>query len=252
MNTSPPGPRTGDDMTMSLDLVPAELLASALTAVLLSIPLAFVLAGAAISGPRRTWNRAGLAMGIGLLIGVLLAAARLFLLPAGASTTLLDLGMLLGLACAIAAAVLVILQDDGTLISAVLGIVACVLVALAVPTDALRAVLGLSTSPLVLIAAMVIEAVALVAVVGFLVAGAGRVRALQIGVAAAGIISAVLIAAGVLAIIAGDVAGVDLPQPPLTAVLITALVALVIGSVVGGVLDTMRGRRQVEPAPEAH
>ena len=237
---------------MSFDLVPAELLASALTAVLLSIPLSFVLAGAAISGPRRTWNRAGLAMGIGLLIGVLLASARLFLLPAGASTTLLDLGMLLGLLCAIGAAVLVIVQEDATLVSTVLGIVACVLVALAVPADALRAVLGLSSSPLVLIAAMVIEAVALVAVVGFLVAGAGRVRALQIGVAAAGIVAAVLIAVGVLGTLFHDLAGVDMPQPPLTAVLITALVALVIGSVAGGVLEMMRGRKQAEPVQEAH
>ncbi|MDN5821989.1 MAG: hypothetical protein L0H39_10920 [Brachybacterium sp.] len=186
---------------MSFDLVPAELLASALTAVLLSIPIAFVLAGAAISGPRRTWNRAGLAMGIGLLIGVLLAAATLFALPLGPTSALLDIGMLLGLACAIVAAVLVIIQDDGTTVSTVLGVAACVLIGLAVPADAMRAILDLSSSLLVLIAAMVIEAVALVAIVGFLVAGAGRVRALQIGVAAAGIVSAVLLGEGVLAIV---------------------------------------------------
>ncbi|ASK65925.1 hypothetical protein CFK39_08890 [Brachybacterium avium] len=235
---------------MSFDLVPAELLASALTAVLLSIPFSFVLAGAAISGPRRTWNRAGLAMGIGLLIGVLLAAATLFALPLGPTSALLDIGMLLGLACAIVAAVLVIIQDDGTTVSTVLGVIACVLIGLAVPADAMRAILSLSSSVLVLIAAMVIEAVALAAIVGFLVAGAGRVRALQIGVAAAGIVSAVLIGEGVLAILLRDAAGVALPQASLTAMLITALVALVIGSVVGGVLDTVRSRRQVEPIRE--
>lgn len=236
---------------MTFDLVPAELLASALTAVLLSIPLSFVFAGAAISGPRRTWNRAGLGMGLGLLIGVLLAAVGLFVPLPGTIAVLLDLAMLLGLVCAIAGAVLVMVQSDGTTLSAVLGIVACVLVALAVPAEALRAVLDLSTSPLVLIAAMVIEAVALAAIVGFLVAGAGRVRALQIGVAAAGIVSAVLLGVGALAALLHDAAGVGMPQPPLNAVLITALVALVIGSVVGGVLDALRGRRQVEPAPEA-
>ena len=237
---------------MSFDLVPAELLASALTAVLISIPLSFVLAGAAIAGPRRSWNRAGLAMGIGLLIGVLMAAAGLFVPFPGAVPALLGLGMLLGLVLAVGAAVLVIAHEDGTFLSAVLGIAACVLVALAVPAHATRAVLDLSSSPLVLIAAMVIEAVALVAIVGFLVAGAGRVRALQIGVGAAGIVSAVLIGVGALAVLVHDLAGTDLPSLPLRAVLIVSLSALVIGSVVGGVLETVRGRREAEPVPEAH
>src|SRR5699024_1214910 len=115
---------------------PAELLVGALSAVLLAVPLSLVLAGAAISGPRRTWNQAGLAIGVGLLVGVLLAAARLFVLSADSLTVLLHLGMLLGLACAVAAAVLVVIRDDGTVLSTVLGIVACVLVTLAVPSDA--------------------------------------------------------------------------------------------------------------------
>src|SRR5699024_10441049 len=203
---------------MSFDLVPAELLASALTAVLISIPLSFVLAGAAIAGPRPSWNRAGLAMGIGLLIGVLLTAAGLFVPFPGAVPALLGLGMLLGLVLAVGAAVLVIAHEDGTFLSAVLGIAACVLVA----------------------------------IVGFLVAGAGRVRALQIGVGAAGIVSAVLIGVGALAALVHDLAGTDLPSLPLRAVLIVSLSALVIGSVVGGVLETVRGRREAEPVPEAH
>src|SRR5699024_1740234 len=252
VNSSPVGARSGDDEGMSFDLVPAELLASALTAVLISIPLSFVLAGAAIAGPRPSWNRAGLAMGIGLLIGVLMAAAGLFAPFPGAVPALLGLGMLLGLVLAVGAAVLVIAHEDGTFLSAVLGIAACVLVALAVPAHATRAVLDLSSSPLVLIAAMVIEAVALVAIVGFLVAGAGRVRALQIGVGAAGIVSAVLIGVGALAALVHDLAGTDLPSLPLRAVLIVSLSALVIGSVVGGVLETVRGRREAEPVPEAH
>src|SRR5699024_9923965 len=93
VNSSPPGAGPGDDMGMSFDLVPAELLAASLTAVLISIPFAFVLAGAAIAGPRRSWNRAGLAMGIGLLVGVLLAAAGLFVPFPGAVAVLLNLGM---------------------------------------------------------------------------------------------------------------------------------------------------------------
>src|SRR5699024_12668520 len=87
---------TGDDLGLSFDLVPAALLASALPAVLISIPLSFVLAGAAIAGPRASWNRAGLAMGTGLLIGVLMAAASLFVPFPGAVPALLGLGMLLG------------------------------------------------------------------------------------------------------------------------------------------------------------
>src|SRR5699024_5676836 len=161
------------------------------------------------------------------------------------------LGMLLGLVLAIGAAVLVIAHEDGTFLSAVLGTIACVLVGLAVPADAMRAVQGISSSPLVLIAAMVFEAVALAAIVGFLVAGAGRVRALQVGVAAAGIVSAVLIGIGALATLFQELAGIDMPQPSLSVVLIVSLVALVVGSVVSGVLDTVRDRRQAEPVPEA-
>src|SRR5699024_7427413 len=233
------------------DLVPAELLASALTAVLISIPLSFVLAGAAIAGPRRSWNRAGLAMGIGLLVGVLLAAAGLFVPFPGAVAVLLNLGMLLGLVFAVGAAVLVIVHEEGTFLSAVLGVAACVLVALAVPADAMRAVLGLSSSLLVLIAAMVIEAVALVALVGFLVAGAGRARAMQIGAGAARTVCAVLIGGGALALLVQDLAGAGLASPPLRAGLVGSRIALVIGSVVGGVLETVRGRREAEPVPEA-
>src|SRR5699024_12173758 len=58
--------------------------------------------------PRASWNRAGLAMGIGLLVGVLMAAAALFVPFPGAVPALLGLGMLLGLVLAVGAAVLVI------------------------------------------------------------------------------------------------------------------------------------------------
>lgn len=238
-------------MGMSLDVVPLELLAVALAAVMLSIPLAFVFAGAAISGPRRTWNQAGLGMGVGLLIGVLLAAAQLFALPTGALDVLLNLAMLLGLLAAVVAAVLVIVQDDGTTLSAALAIGACALVALAVPMEAMTMGLGISSSPLVLIAGMVVEAVALAAIVGFLVAGAGRVRALQVGVAAAGIVAALLLAVGVLRTLFDAAAGIGTGHLPLTVVTILALVALVVGSVVGGVLHTLRDRREMQSAQDA-
>lgn len=241
---------------MSFDLVPAELLATALSAVMLAVPLSFALAGAAISGPRHTWNMAGLGMGLGLLLGVGLAVAGML---EGLGSPLLVVAvllMLLGLLCAIAAGVMVIVFEDGTTLSTVLGIIACALIGLGVPGEALPAYFGLSSSLLVVVAGMVIEAVALVAIVGFLVAGAGRVRALQIGVAAAGIVSAVLLGAGMIAHLLHEIAGLDLPQIPLGATLVVALVALAIGSVVGGVLETMRGRRQAEqqarPAQEAH
>src|SRR5699024_5429284 len=73
----------------------------------------------------------------------------------------------------------------------------------------------------------------------------------QIGVGAAGIVSAVLIGVGALALLVQDLAGADLPSPPLRAVLVVSLIALVIGRVVGGVLETARGRREAEPVPEA-
>lgn len=218
---------------MSFDLVPAELLASALIAATMAIPLAFALAASAITGPRRSWTRAGLALGLGLLLGVGLAV---FGAVNGAESAPLRIAvalMLLGLLCAIAAGVLVIVLEDGTTLSTVVGVAACLLIGMGAPGEALPAFFGLSTSVLVVAAAVVIEAVALVAIVGFLVAAAGRVRALQIGVAAAGAIAALLVALGLLGL-----------EIPLSTVLILTLSALVIGSVVSGVLDAVRGRRR--------
>lgn len=236
---------------MSFDLAPVELLASALTAVMLSLPLAFAVAGAAISGPRRTWNWAGLGMGLGLLLGVILSGFWTYIGIAAAPLWIADLVMMLGLLCAIVAGVLVIVLEDGTGLSAATGIVACSLIGLGAPSTALPAFFGLSSSLLVAVAGVVIEAVALVAIAGFLVAGAGRVRALQIGVAAAGIVSALLMVAGTFSHLIHEVAGARLPEMPLGALLVMALVALVIGSVVGGVLDTARGRRRADPAADA-
>ena len=95
---------------MSFDLDPLELLVAALTALLLALSIAFPLAAAAIVGPRRDWNRAGLAMGLGLLLGVIGAGAVVVTGADGAPATASLLGLLLGLACAFVAAVLVVAQ----------------------------------------------------------------------------------------------------------------------------------------------
>jgi hypothetical protein len=233
---------------MDFDLVPAELLAGALTAVMLSIPIAFALAAGVLSGPRRTWSGAGLAMGIGLLVGVLLAAAGAFTWPPGVLATVTGIGMLAGLVCAAVAGVLVLVLEDGTALSTTVGVLACVLIGLGAPGEAMPALFGFSASLLVVLAAVVIGAVALVAIVGFLVAVAGRVRALQIGVASAGIVAAVLTGIGMLLQLLHEAVELHVPQLPLLATLVMVLVALVIGSVVGGVLDTMRARRRTATA----
>src|SRR5699024_1736548 len=188
---------------------------------------------------KRDWSSDVCSSDLGLLVGVLLAAAGLFVPFPGAVAVLLNLGMLLGLVFAVGAAVLVIVHEEGTFLSAVLGVAACVLVALAVPAAAVRAVRGLSSSLLVLLAALVVQAGAVAAIVGVLGSGGAPWRALRRGVAAAGMVSAVLIAVAALALLFEDLAGVSPPQPPPSAVLITALVALVLGSVAGGVLDTV-------------
>lgn len=112
------------------------------------------------------------------------------------------------------------------------------------------AMLGISSSTLVVLSSIVIGAVALVAIVGFLVAVAGRVRALQIGVAVAAIVGGLISVFGMVTYLLNEVAGADLPQIPLTATLITVLVALVIGSVVGAVLELMTSRRSAAKVPE--
>ncbi|MGP9537286.1 hypothetical protein ACT3SP_04705 [Brachybacterium sp. AOP43-C2-M15] len=236
---------------MSFDLEPTELLACALTAVMLAIPIAFPLAAAAIAGPRRTWNSAGLAMGIGLLLGVVLAGAGAVALPREAVATPSSLALLLGLVGAIVSAVLVVALEDGTRLTAAIGIVACALIGFGEPGQALPALFGLSTSLLVVLAAVVIEAVALVVIVGALVAAAGRARALQIGIAVAGAVAAVLMGLGILFRVLHETAGVAAPHVSLGVLLVSVLVALALGSITGGVLETVRARRRAPAATTA-
>lgn len=224
---------------MSFDLDPFELLVAALTGLLLALSLSFPLAAAAIVGPRTEWNRAGLAMGLGLLLGVIGAGAAVVTGADGAPRTASLLVLLLGLACAFVAAVLVVVLEDDTGWAAAIGVVACLLIGLAAPLQAVPALEELSSSMLPVLAGTVLEAVALVAVVGFLVAGAGRARALQIGIALAGAVGTILVGASAV----GGTAATDAGLTPRT-MLIAVLVALVIGSLVGGVVETVRARRR--------
>ena len=146
--------------------------------------------------------------------------------------------LVLGLLGAIAAAVLVIVLEDGTAVSAAVGIAACALIGLGEPGQMGAGLSFVTSSVLVVLSAVVIEAVALVAIVGFLVAAAGRVRALQVGVAAAGAVGALLL------VIA------PLVPMPFGGLLISVLIALAIGSIVAGVLEALRARREPSAVPE--
>ena len=147
--------------------------------------------------------------------------------------------LLLGLACAFVAAVLVVALEDDTGWAAAIGVVGCLLIGLAAPLQAVPVLEALSSSMLPVLAGTVLEAVALVLVVAFLVAGSARARALQIGISFAGAAGAVLVGAGAVGPGAAAAAGLT-PRTTLIAV----LVALVIGSLVGGVLETVRARRR--------
>lgn len=234
---------------MTFDLDPAELLACCLTAAMLAVPVAFPLAAGIVTAPRHSWNRAGLAVGVGLLCGVLFAGASA-VMGLGSLLPLAAVGMLLGLASAIAAAVMIVVLDDRTFLAAAVGILACVLISLGEPVRTVQAMAGLSTSVLVVLAAVVVEAVVMVAVVGLLVAAAGRVRALQIGVAAGGAVAALLLGIGVLLHLISLLSDATPPSLPLPAMLIAALAAFVIGAVVAGVLGTVRARQSEGGAPE--
>ena len=226
---------------MSFDLEPLELVACSLAAILLAVPLAFPVAAGAIAGPRRIWNWAGFAMGLGLLIGTLVAVGMVMAGLAGL-VAVAAIGMLVGLLCAIVAAVLIIVLEDGNVVAATIGTIACLLIGLGLPVDTVPAMLGISSSPLVVLTSAVIGAVALVAITGFLVSAAARSRALQIGVAVAAIVAAVLTGFGVLLHLADQVIDISGARPSMTTTLISVLVALVVGSIGGGVLEAVRSR----------
>lgn len=241
MNSLATAAAQGRSWSMSFALEPLELVACSLAAIMLAIPLCFPVAAGAIAGPRRTWNWAGLAMGLALLVGILVAVG---VVVAGlqALVAVAAVGMLAGLLCAIVAAVLVIVMDDGNVLAASIGTVACVLIGLGLPVDTVPAMLGISSSPLVVLASTVIGAVALVVITGFLVSAAGRARALQIGVAVAAVVAAVLTGSGVFLHLVEQVVDTPAMRLSMTTTLISVLVALVVGSIGGGVLEAVRAR----------
>ncbi|MGP5089981.1 hypothetical protein [Brachybacterium tyrofermentans] len=228
---------------MSLDLDPLELLAVALTAARLALPNAFPLAMAAIAAPRRLWNGAGLALGLGILFGVIAAIAGHFLHLHGTALVVSSLGHLLGLSLAVVASVVIVIRSDGSWVTALIGILACAVIGLGEPSQALPALFGLSHSVIVVGAGIVIEAVVIVVVVGALVAAAGRVRALQIGIAAAGAVAAVMIGISVtLHLLRGRIE-LEAGGVPIVTQLVVIVVVLVIGTVGGAVLERFSGRR---------
>lgn len=237
---------------MSLDLDPLELLAAALMAVMLAMPIAFPVAAGVIAAPRRIWSGAGLALGLGLLIGVGAVIAAHFADFQGIVAVISGIALVLGLLGAAASAVFVVVRSDGSTLTAVVGILTCVLIGLAEPAQALPAMFELTQSALVALTAVVIEAVVVALVVAALVAAGGRVRALQIGVAAAGVVAAVLIGIGALVAATGDAATGPLLSIPLSTQLIVIVAVLVLGTIGGGVASGVHSRRvaDAEPVPD--
>lgn len=236
---------------MSFDIAPLELLVAALTAVLFALTLSFSLAAAAIAGPRGTWNRAGLAMGLGLLVGVILAGVQVLAGIDGPLLLLATLALLLGLICALVAAVLVVVLADGSAASSALGVVACGLIGLGEPLHVVPAQSGFSSSVLVVLAGVVVEAVALVVIVGALVAAARRARALQIGIASAGAVGALLLGVGEVLLFAHGAFDLPASGVPLGVLLIALVVALALGGIGGAVQQTVRARRRSRPVARA-
>lgn len=244
MNLLSRHPELGDHGGMSFDLEPLELLAAVLTAVMLALPIAFPLAAGVLAAPRRVWSGAGLGLGLGLLLGVIITSAASFVGLHRSVLLLSSIGLLLGLLGAIVAAVLLVVRPEGSTLTAAVGIVVCVLIGLGEPSQTLPAMLGISRSPMVVVAGVVIQAVVVVVVVGALVAASGRVRALQIGVAAAGAVAAVMLAGGVFANLMHEFVHLRLPSVPLGAQLIVVVVTLVIGTVLGGALGRSSAQRR--------
>src|SRR5699024_1259073 len=153
-----PTVHNGRQWSMTFVLDPAELVSSALTAVLLAVPLAFPLAAAIVTGPRRACSRARRAIGLGVLLARLRAAAAAVAGPFGALGGVGGVVLVLGLLGAIAAAVLVIVLEDGTAVSAAVGIAACALIGLGEPGQMGAGLSFVTSSVLVVLSAVVIEA----------------------------------------------------------------------------------------------
>lgn len=231
---------------MAFDLDPVELLATALTAVLLAVPIAFPLAAALVAEPRRMRSGGGLGVGLGLLFGVILAAVSALVGPEQMILLLTSLGLVVGLLLALGLAVLMVLRRAGTRLAAVLGTLACLLIGLSVPAQSLPALYGLSQSVLVVLAAVVIEAMVAVALTAVLVTLSGRVRALRTGIAAGAATAGVLIMIEAVGNLLDTAAAAG--PPTVTPALILVGAAFVIGCIAGAVWESVAAR-QTAAAP---
>src|SRR5690625_7728761 len=117
--------------------------------------------------------------------GVVLAAVSIVAGPLGLLRTGVPLAAGLGLLCVTAAAVLIVVRREPARPEVVLGTVGCALVGLGEPGQALPVLFGLSSSVLVVVTALVMEAVVIAALGGALAGLGGRIRAVRWGVAVA-------------------------------------------------------------------
>jgi len=232
---------------MTAAFEPAELLAAALSALFLAVPLAVVVAGGVLAVPRRMVSAPGLGIGIGLLAGVVLAVVSIVAGPLDLLRAAVSVASVLGLLCVMAAAVLIVLRREPARLEAVLGTVGCALIGLGEPGQALPVLLGLSSSVLVVVTALVVEAVVIVALGGALAGLGGRVRAVRWGVAVAALVAGVLMLWGLIATGMERMLSATVPAVPALPMIIVVGVALVAGTVAAVVLEMRSSPR--EPAP---
>src|SRR5699024_3269814 len=129
----------------------------------------------------------------------------------------------------------------------VLGTVGCALIGLGEPGQALPVLFGLSSSVLVVVTALVMEAVVIAALGGALAGLGGRVRAVRWGVAVAALVAGVLMLWGLLAAGLERLLSTTVPAVPMLPMIIVVGAALVAGTVAAVVLETRSAPRG--PAP---
>lgn len=233
---------------MTAAFEPVELIAAAFSAMLLAVTIALPVAAGVLAVPRRMVSAPGLGIGIGLLIGTLLAGAGIVGGPGGFLPGAAALLLAAGLLCAMTASVLMLLRREPTLTDAVLGTAGCALIGLGEPSRTMPAMFAISPSALVVGAALVVEAVVIVALVAVFSVLGGRVPALRVGVAVGALAAGALTLWGLLALGAARLLDARVPAVPLEATLIVVGVALVAGTIVGASL-LFRPRATASAAP---
>lgn len=234
---------------MTAVLEPADLLAAALSALLLAVPVAVAVAAGVLAAPRRMLSTPGLGLGIGLLVGVVLAVVTVVAGPVGRIGTLTSVASVLGLLCVMAAGVLIVLRREPALVGAAVGTAGCALIGLGEPGRALPVVFGVSASVLVVVTALVVEAVVIVALAAALAVLGGRLVAVRFGVAVAGLVAGLLMLWAMIARGSGQLLEAGLPAIPMLPMIIVVGAALVLGIIAGGMLE-LRGSRPKASWPQ--